>query len=108
MDNNLYNELFEAGKKAQLEQMERFEEEKGGWFDIDLRFGSDKLREKDDEVSQSLTSLLLRQAGYDEGMNVTKEEIKEYLHIVRRKAAHSANFAHMIILKCDKELKKLI
>ena len=102
---NEYDELFEVGNKAQLEQMERFGDEKGGWYDIDLRYGSDNLKEKADEVSISLTRLLLRQAGYREGMNVSKKEIIEFLNLVKRKAAHSANFAHMIILECNKEIK---
>jgi len=101
-----YEELFEAGNKAQLEQMDRFEDEKGGWFEIDLRYGSNKLKEKAEQTSKNLTRLLLRQAGYKEGMNVSKEEIAEFLNLVRRKAAHAANFAHMIILKCDQELLK--
>lgn len=102
---NDYDKMFEAGNKAQLEQMKRFEYEKEGYEEIDLRYGSDKLIEKADQTSKSLTRLLLRLAGYKEGKNVTKEEINDFLQIVRKKAAHSANFAHMIILACDKGLE---
>lgn len=98
-----YKELFEAGNKAQLEQMER-NTCKNGWDDIDLQYGVDKLAEKAIDTKMQLDSISIRINEGDKYKKINKLEAVERLKEVRKKAAHSANFAHMIILACDKKL----
>lgn len=101
---NDYKELFEAGNKAQLEQMERFEDDKDGWENIDLCYGVNKLKQKAIETKEHLERLSQRIFEGDKYKRIEKKETLQRIEDIRKKAAHSANFAHMIIMACDKEL----
>jgi hypothetical protein len=86
----MYEKMFEAGNKAQLEQMEanshkdKYDE---AWNDIDLNWAMLKIGE---HIPKMVTCLFFCKMGY---------------HLVLRKLASDiANLAHMIILKCDNEM----
>jgi NTP pyrophosphatase (non-canonical NTP hydrolase) len=86
---NSYNELFEAGNKAQLEKME-LNNHKTGYDNIYINYGYDKIEEELNEL-----------------YNAIHYGKKDY-QAIREEAADIANYAHMIIYKCDKEISNLL
>ncbi len=76
-----YKELLEAGNRAQLEKLYE-NKHKDGWDDISVGYAISRLKEE------------LRELALAYHTESTKH--------VRREAADIANFAYMIILKCDK------
>lgn len=83
-----YEKLFKAGNAAQLEKLKE-NDHKSGFMNVDLWFAFNALSKERDEL---LIALLT---------NHTKYKLKN----VRCEAADIANFAHMIILQCDKRLE---
>ena len=81
-----YDKLFEAGNKAQLE---RLKESEDGWTDIEMWETSFRIGQLQKSLSQNISG-----AG------------PPNYYTIRNRAADIANFAHMIILKCDKQLKE--
>ena len=81
-----YAELLGAGNKAQVEKLLE-NEHKGGFSGQDL-----------------IDLFLLLQ---EETLELTREMVLEFYdpRAIRREAADIANFAHMIILECDKEIR---
>ena len=55
-------------------------------------------------IWQALRFLIENKLIINKYKKINKLEAVERLKDVRKKAAHSANFAHMIILACDKKL----
>lgn len=89
-----YKALLEAGNKAQMEKLEQ-NGHKEGFDDSDIfQLESDMVN----EVSE------LEDEIYDE-FTCIETDLLDYAKI-RHEAADIANFAHMIILACDKELSK--
>ena len=85
MDNR-YDEMFKAGNEAQLEQMVK-NEHKEGYDKIDINYAIDKIVDKADELW-------------------VRMRVKENNYVeIKTSAAHIANYAQMIILKCNKEIK---
>ena len=99
MSNRNYDELFIRGISAQREKLEE-NEHKGGFTDIDINLAFKNMTKERDELSFAITILnvALDVPGYINVHNGYKD--------VRQEAANVANFAHMIILQCDKELEK--
>lgn len=87
MQKRNYKELFQAGNKAQLEKLQRNEHKKG-WNDLRVGYLTNRI---DDELEEL----------FKETISMPRDYRK-----IRHEAADIANFAHMIILRCDKELKK--
>ena len=96
---NIYNELFEHGNKAQLEKMIENEDEKGGWDCIDLDFAIS-------EIFNNIEAL----KRYSKALEIDPDLLKDInvLHkMIREKAANIANFTHMIIYDYDNIIKSL-
>ncbi len=94
---NIYNELFKSGNKAQLEKMIENEDEKGGWDCIDLDFAIS-------EITHNIEAL----ERYSKALEIDPDLLKDIniLHkMIREKAANIANFAHMIIYDYDNIIK---
>ena len=83
-----YEKLLKAGNKAQLEKLKEKENIKGGWDDIDLEYAAGRIEGELEELYMALDC-----------------EDEYFLEEIRREAADIANFAHMIILRCDKFIK---
>jgi len=77
-----YKKLFDAGNAAQLEKLKE-NDHKSGWNAISIDYAERRIAE---EVLELFT---------------TRDFVA-----ARRAAADVANFAHMIILRCDKEISK--
>lgn len=90
----MYNKLFESGNRAQLEKLKAKSYKGNGWENIAIDFG---MRRLFDEIGELWC--------YRKENNPPFTE-KKLHEIIRNEAADIANFAHMIILKCDKILKK--
>ena len=97
MEESKYNELFEHGNKAQLEQMVKNEHYKSGWDDFGLGAGFKGIRKNAIKIEDQLYTLFTRQGRKKDSIDFES---------VRKRAANIANFAHMMILDCDKELSK--
>ena len=82
-----YDKLFEAGTQAQREKL-LANNHKDGFDSISIGYAIGRLEEEFDELEKAYST-----KGH------TIEE-------VRHEAADVANFAHMIILKCDKLMGK--
>jgi phosphoribosyl-ATP pyrophosphohydrolase len=76
-----YRALLEAGNKAQLEKLKE-NEHKEGWDNINMKYAINRLNEEVDEL------IIAKHRGY----------VPE----IRREAADIANFAHMVVLACDR------
>jgi hypothetical protein len=81
-----YDELISAGNKAQLEKLKIHKDKPGNFEDIDLKWANKRIGDELWELS-----------------NEVHAEKTDYCKI-RHEAADIANFAHMIILRCDKEI----
>ena len=88
-----YEELFQAGNKAQLEKLQQNGHKKG-FDDIDIEYASERIEQEWNELSAEVMLI------------DTFDDEPDY-EAIRHEAADIANFAHMIILKCDKEIAKL-
>lgn len=89
-----YTALLEAGNKAQLEKLEE-NGHKEGFDDIDISLCEERLKDEVKELDKEIWDEYYEE--YFENMDYKK---------IRHEAADIANFAHMIILACDKELEK--
>lgn len=100
MPNRDYDELFIRGTNAQREKLEE-NDYKCGFDDIDISVAFNYLSKERDELSLAIAihALCLSVPGE---INTQKTGYED----IRGEAADVANFAHMIILKCDKELEK--
>ncbi len=78
-----YNKLLHAGNRAQVEKLIE-NSHKAGWDNIGIDYAINRI---EDEVRELHTA-------------IDKRDVKE----IRREAADIANFAHMIILTCDRIL----
>lgn len=87
-----YESLLSAGNKAQIEKL-KANSHKSGMDNLDPCYGYDCLEKEMEELQNELLLYPL------------SEDKKESWKAIRREAADIANFAYMIILKCDKELK---
>lgn len=96
MENNKYDEMFEAGNKAQLEQMIKHKHYTG-WDNFGIGAGFEGIRKNAIKIESQLYTLFTRQG---------KKKVSVDYESVRKRAANIANFAHMMILDCDKELVK--
>ena len=100
MGNRDYDKLFAAGTAAQREKLVA-NEHKDGFLNLDMDFAFESLTKERDELLIAFEMRRLsRQFPYIERSGKTA------LKAIRCEAADVANFAHMIILKCDKELEK--
>ena len=95
-NNSQYDPMFEAGIKAQLEEMIK-NNHKTGWDDIDITYAHSKIIDNRIELPKLLYNRHF-------GNPVSDSEID--CESVRKIAANIANFAHMIILKCDNIIKE--
>lgn len=94
-----YDKLLEAGNKAQLEKLEE-NNHKRGFDEIDLDYAYGRIEDELLELKKELYDLY-----YGEfPCKILKDQYN--CVDVRKEAADIANFAHMIILKCDQELEK--
>jgi len=82
-----YNKLLEAGNKAQLEKLKE-NEHKEDWESMPFEYKCIRLHEEHHEFT-------------DELIAINRDYAK-----IRHEAADIANFAHMIILACDKEINQ--
>lgn len=82
-----YEKLLESGNKAQLEKL-LLNEHKKGFEDIDLDYAMNRIYQEIEELHEA-------HLFNDKDFSAIKKE-----------AADIANFAHMIIYKCDQELNK--
>ncbi len=87
-----YKELLKAGNAAQLEKLKE-NKHKDGFDNIDIYYAYKRLIEEKIELGDELYQPLGR------------KDFLDYQKI-KNEAADVANFAHMIILKCKKELSK--
>lgn len=95
-----YDKLLKAGNSAQLEKLKQ-NEHKAGLENLELKYMYKRLRQETRELWKELYWFpFLRTIGC--------RLLSNYLYHkwVRNEAADIANFAHMIIYKCDQELKK--
>jgi len=83
-----YKKLLESGNKAQLEKLKN-NEHKSGFENLDIDYAFERLKE---EVHELLVEL----------QGVKERNPSD----IRSEAADVANFAYMIILKCDQEINK--
>jgi len=82
-----YTALFEAGNKAQLEKLE-LNGHKEEFDSMNVGYLFSELLDEVDELKEELEKPICK------------------IKAIRHEAADIANFAHMIILACDKELTK--
>ena len=95
-----YTALLEAGNKAQREKLGQ-NWYKEGFDDIDIEYATNRIKDEFEELTNEIWII-----SYAMGCtNYWHKENKDYKKI-RHEAADIANFAHMIILACDKELEK--
>ncbi len=99
MDRN-YDELFIRGTNAQREKLEE-NDYKEGFDNIDIYYAFGGLSKERDEL---LLAIAILELGLDVPGEINTQETG--YKTIRREAADVDNFAHMIILKCDKELEK--
>jgi len=86
-----YSNLLDAGVAAQLEKLKENEHKKG-FEDVDIYYVYRRIHDEYRELGEEIF--------YDKFQNNI-----DY-NKVRREAADIANFAHMIIVKCNQELNK--
>ncbi len=91
-----YDELLKSGNNAQLEKLKE-NEHKRGFEDIGLYYAFKRLDEEYEELKCEL---------YDFSSFGRIHKNTFDFSAIRKEAADIANFAHMIILKCDQELER--
>lgn len=84
-----YEKLIESGNKAQLEKLLQ-NEHKPGFEDIDIVYAYKRIKQEESELFWEIFN-------GKENVDFSK---------IRHEAADIANFAHMIIYKCDQEIIK--
>ncbi len=82
-----YDKLLESGNKAQLEKL-LLNEHKRGFENINLDYAINRIYQEIEELHEAH---LFNDVDFSS---------------IRKEAADIANFAHMIIFKCDQELNK--
>ena len=87
-----FNELLKSGNMAQLEKLNK-NKHKNGFDNINILNAIEK-------IIYHVSNLEEEEYSYRIG------DADATLNLIRNRAANIANFAHMIILKCDKELSK--
>ncbi len=87
--NSQYDPMFEAGIRAQLEEMIK-NNHKTGWDDISLSWAVKKIKEHLPEMYRNV---------------VSPAPIFDLVRL-KKLASDIANLSHMIILQCDKRLNK--
>jgi hypothetical protein len=85
-----YHDLLRAGNAAQVEKLKR-NAYKSGYEDIAFDYAWKRLKEEMHELNIALCLISL-----------TDLEYENTLKNIRHEAADVANFAHMLIYKCDK------
>lgn len=85
-----YEKLLNAGNKAQLEKL-KMNEHKDGFDNIDIDDAFEKIGCEYKELAFEFVKKITDKEEYDK---------------IRHEAADIANFAHMIILACDKKLQE--
>lgn len=89
-----YKELLDIGNKAQIEKL-MLNEHKKDFNELSFDYGIKRICE---EVHELVIEVLnFYKSNSDESL--------EYLKRIRNEAADVANFAHMIIMKCDNEIR---
>ena len=86
-----YTQLITAGTAAQMEKLKQ-NEHKRGFDNISFEYAYHRLIEEVGELSEAFRAKVVNIQG-----------IKN----IRSEAEDVANFAHMIILKCDKLIKEM-
>ncbi len=95
-----YTALLEAGNKAQLEKLKKNGFKKG--FDtIGITKAFTRLQDEVRELDEELYNTMNQEGCIIKFLKCTSDVKK-----VRHEAADIANFSHMIILACDKEIEK--
>ena len=87
MEKRDYKKLLDAGNAAQLEKLQQNGHKKG-FGNIDLNYAMKRI---DNESHELFCEIAMMDKDYK---------------AIRHEAADIANFAHMIILKCDQILKE--
>lgn len=86
-----YKELLTHGNEAQLEKLKE-NKSKCGFDNVKIYYAAQRIYQEYNELITEVNNQMLSE--------------KDRLNRIRREAADVANYAHMIILKCDKELMK--
>lgn len=89
-------ELLAAGNAAQIEKLSAKKNVGKGGFNISMRYGFVRMEQELEEL----------RAEVDIYNRIICEPSETLLRNIRAEAADVANFAHMIIARCDKELKE--
>ena len=84
-----YDTLTAAGIKAQFEKL-RENEHKTDWKDLSFEYLFNRVVDEVKELREAFEEPEVNEAGFK---------------AIRNEAADVANFAHMIILKCDQKMK---
>lgn len=92
-----YDKMFKAGNKAQLEQMVKYDRIRSGWDNFPILESFEGIRK---------AAVFIERMLFHEFTNTSKPLTKSQVEILRSKAANISNYAHMIILNCDEEVKK--
>lgn len=100
-DKRNYSALLGAGVRAQEEKLKE-NEHKRGFEDIDVYYAFDRII---DELKE-LRIELFQMEKTDHDIDFVRKREQYDLLKTRSEAADIANFAHMIILKCDQELRR--
>lgn len=98
MSDRNYDELLKSANIAMLEKLKE-NEHKNGFEDIDIEFAINRITEETDELDIEFNGIAMYKA-WKGKMHKTN------YHKVRREAADVANFAAMIIYKCDQKMKE--
>ena len=98
-DKREYTPLINAGVAAQLEKL-RENEHKRGFDDIDIEYANTRLSDEMEELTKELYEV-------SDGGGCTlffRKENRDFSKI-RHEAADIMNFAAMIVLKCDQNMR---
>jgi len=91
-----FSDLLNAGNKAQIEKLKQ-NTHKGGFDNIALDYAWKRIEEEMKELSTALCLIPLTGSGY-----------LKALKNIRHESADVANFAHMIIYKCDQLITEAV
>lgn len=93
-----YDELLKAGNAAQIEKLEQ-NEHKDGFGDIDIKYAYKRIKQETCELWKEIyLKPLLKMLSF------MFPKHYENHRAIRHEASDIANFAHMIILSCNKVL----
>jgi hypothetical protein len=82
-----YKKLLEQGNKAQMRKLLENDNEKDGWDNIDIDFALERIQDEFEELQDA--------------------HMKTDIIGMIEEAADIANFAHMLIWKCNRIVKTL-